>query len=70
MHKIILPLLTILFFIQLSAGQTFTRKVLFEEATNASCVPCAQNNPTLTAFLNANPSAIIAIKIPCFVAGL
>lgn len=53
----------LLFFsLQLSLGQTFTRKVLFEEATNASCIPCAQYNPILTAFLNANPNTIIAIK--------
>jgi hypothetical protein len=43
-------------------SQTFLRKVLFEEATNASCVPCANNNPFLKAYIEAKGDSIIAIK--------
>lgn len=39
-----------------------TRKVLFEEGTNASCGPCAANNPILKAFLDANENNCLAIK--------
>lgn len=39
-----------------------TRKVLFEEGTNASCSPCAANNPILKAFLDANAANVLAIK--------
>lgn len=40
----------------------FVRKVLFEEATNASCGPCAANNPFLKAYIDAKGDSIIAIK--------
>ncbi len=46
----------------LTNGQTFTRKVLFEEATNASCGPCAANNPFLKAYIDSKGDSIIAIK--------
>jgi hypothetical protein len=39
-----------------------TRKVLFEEGTNASCAPCAANNPILDAFLLSNAANVMAIK--------
>lgn len=38
------------------------RRVLFEEATNASCGPCASGNPELKAFLDAHPDETTAIK--------
>ncbi len=38
------------------------RKVLFEEGTNASCGPCAANNPILKQFLDAHTSEALAIK--------
>lgn len=43
-------------------SQTYTRKVLFEEATNASCGPCAINNPLLKAYIESKGDTIIAIK--------
>lgn len=43
-------------------SQTFPRKVLFEEATNASCGPCAANNPYLKAYIEGKGDSIIAIK--------
>ena len=40
---------------------TIQRRVLFEEATNASCGPCASNNPTLKAYINSKGDSIIPI---------
>jgi hypothetical protein len=51
----ILSVLAILLFISSLSFSQVTRKVLFEEGTNASCGPCAANNPILIAFLQANP---------------
>lgn len=42
-------------------GQS-TRTVLVEHFTQASCGPCATNNPTLEATLNANAGTVVAIK--------
>jgi hypothetical protein len=42
-------------------GQT-TRTVLIEEATNASCGPCASQNPAFDNLLNANRDKLTAIK--------
>jgi hypothetical protein len=39
-----------------------TRLVLIEEATNASCPPCASQNPAFDALLNANRDKLTAIK--------
>ena len=39
-----------------------SRIVLFEEATNASCGPCAADNPQLKMFLDMHPDDAIAIK--------
>jgi hypothetical protein len=36
--------------------------VLLEEWTNASCGPCAQNNPTIDAFVAANFNTIVPVK--------
>lgn len=47
---------------QAGFSQTFVRKVLFEEATNASCGPCAANNPYLKAYIESKGDSIIAIK--------
>ncbi len=44
-----------------SAKAQFVRKVLFEEATNASCGPCAANNPALKAYIDSKGDSIIAI---------
>ncbi len=38
------------------------RLVLAEEFTNASCGPCAAQNPAFDALLNANPTKITAVK--------
>ncbi len=62
MRKItILCFILSVFFVSSSNSQ-FVRKVLFEEATNASCAPCAANNPFLKSYLDAKGDSIIAIK--------
>jgi hypothetical protein len=59
MKKNLLLTLTIIMTLSLSA-QT-QRLVLIEEATNASCGPCAQQNPAFMALLNANRHKITAV---------
>ena len=51
----------LLLFITTSLNSQVTRKVLFEEGTNASCPPCAQYNPILIAFLQANQNNTLSI---------
>lgn len=48
-------ILTLILFISSLTYSQVTRKVLFEEGTNASCAPCAANNPILITFLQSNP---------------
>jgi hypothetical protein len=43
------------------SNSQFVRKVLFEEATNASCGPCAANNPALKSYIDSKGDSIIAI---------
>jgi len=38
------------------------RIVLMEEATNASCPPCAANNPTLQAFFESNFGTVVSVR--------
>ena len=38
------------------------RRVLIEEATNASCGPCAAQNPAFDALLNQNREHIAVVK--------
>ncbi|MBX7042884.1 MAG: Omp28-related outer membrane protein [Ignavibacteria bacterium] len=42
-------------------GFTQAKKVLFEEFTNASCAPCAANNPALKSFIESKGDTIIAV---------
>jgi len=55
----------LLLFVQLcwitSFGQA-PRRVLIEEATNASCIPCAAQNPAFDALLNQNREHIAVVK--------
>lgn len=46
--------------IQFASAQS--KKVLFEEFTNASCSPCASNNPFLKSFIESKGDTIVAIK--------
>ncbi len=42
-------------------GWSQSKKVLFEEFTNASCGPCAQNNPTLKNYIDSKGDTIVAV---------
>ncbi|MCC6865120.1 MAG: Omp28-related outer membrane protein [Ignavibacteria bacterium] len=61
MKKIYLLFLVLLITSSVTNAQ-FVRKVLFEEATNASCGPCAANNPYLKAYVDGKGDSIIALK--------
>ena len=53
--------LVILMFITTVFSQA-RRIVLLEEATNASCAPCAANNPNLQAFFHKNFGGVISVR--------
>lgn len=53
-------LLMIVFTYQVGAQST--RLVLAEEFTQASCPPCATQNPAFNTLLDANPTKVVAIK--------
>lgn len=44
------------------ASAQVQRTVLIEEFTQASCGPCASQNPAFNALLSANPSKVVSIK--------
>lgn len=60
MKKILLLLTAVVIFSNITVAQS--KKVLFEEFTNASCGPCAANNPALKSYLESKGDTIIAIK--------
>jgi hypothetical protein len=60
--EIILYIIISITVLAFSVNAQVTRIVLFEEGTNASCSPCAANNPILKAFLDAHPAEATAIK--------
>ncbi len=60
MKKFYLLTAIVLCLSNITTGQS--KKVLFEEFTNASCGPCAANNPALKAFLESKGDTIVAIK--------
>jgi hypothetical protein len=49
-------------------GQS-TRTVLVEEGTNASCGPCAAQNPSFNALLNENVGTVVSIKYQWYFPG-
>lgn len=57
----VLTILMLCLLIGLSFGQT-RRLVLLEEATNASCGPCAANNPKLQAFYSKHFGGVISVR--------
>jgi hypothetical protein len=67
-HAKINPMKSLYFLILLLIGSISltraqsTRMVLIEEATNASCGPCASQNPAFDALLNQNRDILTAIK--------
>jgi hypothetical protein len=54
-------LLTLLMMLALLPA-TAQRMVLLEEFTQASCYPCALQNPAFDALISANPDKVVAIK--------
>ena len=48
-------------FLSFAYGQS-QRTVLVEEGTNASCPPCASQNPDFNTLLQANPNKVVSIK--------
>jgi hypothetical protein len=61
MKKFYLLILLVIGFVYISGAQS-TRMVLIEEATNASCGPCASQNPAFDILLNQNRDILTAIK--------
>src|SRR5258706_16343823 len=61
MKKIFTLIVSVIFVYTLSYGQS-QRLVLCEEFTQASCPPCAAQNPAYNTLLNANPTKVVAIK--------
>jgi hypothetical protein len=59
MRKFIYPVIILIFLFNSLNAQT--RKVLFEEGTNASCAPCASSNPILIAWLQNHQTQAISI---------
>jgi Secretion system C-terminal sorting domain len=59
MKKIILSLLSL---VSLSGFAQTQRRVLMEELTNASCGPCASQNPNFNALLADNMAKVVQIK--------
>ncbi|KAA3611073.1 MAG: T9SS C-terminal target domain-containing protein [Calditrichaeota bacterium] len=58
-----LSALLIFIFLFFSQSQAQTRRiVLLEEATNASCGPCAANNPSLQEFCSKNFGGVITVR--------
>lgn len=55
-------LLTLIAVIVCSTGYAQNKKVLFEEFTNASCGPCAANNPALKTYMDSKGDTIIGVK--------
>ncbi|MBK9456970.1 MAG: Omp28-related outer membrane protein [Bacteroidetes bacterium] len=61
MKKVLLFSLVTIGLLQVSFGQ-YQRTVLFEEFTQASCGPCASQNPGFNALLDENSDKTLAIK--------
>lgn len=59
MRKFVYAVIVII--ISVSSLSSQTRKVLFEEGTNASCGPCASSNPILISWLQSHLTQTISI---------
>jgi len=60
--KLLLVALALVAFMSAQAQGTHPRRVLVEEFTNASCPPCASQNPAFNTKLNDNAAILTAIK--------
>lgn len=68
MKRVLLTMITLLLFQGLMHSQA-TRKALVEEVTNASCGPCAAQNPDFNALLHSNPDKVVALKYQWYFPG-
>lgn len=61
--KQLISLLFLVFAVLAISTDSFpqAKKVLFEEFTNASCAPCAANNPALKSFIESKGDTIVAV---------
>jgi hypothetical protein len=62
MKKIMCLIIAILFLTTSVLTSQVRKIVLMEEATNASCPPCAANNPTLQAFFESYFGGVISVR--------
>ncbi len=62
MKKVITLSFIALLILHYKTSAQSTRLVLAEEFTQASCPPCAAQNPAFNTLLNANPTKVCAIK--------
>src|SRR5665213_3009041 len=62
MKKSAFLILAIFFSFGVPARAQLQNRVLLEEATNASCPPCAAQNPTLEQFLQGNAGSVIDVS--------
>ena len=62
MKKIMHLMIVLLFLIASNLTGQVRKIVLMEEATNASCQPCAANNPTLQAFFESYFGGVISVR--------
>ncbi|MBN1423599.1 Omp28-related outer membrane protein [Candidatus Fermentibacteria bacterium] len=62
MHRRLLLALPLLVICTSFAWASPRRIVLLEEATNASCAPCAQNNPKLQEFFSTHFGGVVSVR--------
>ncbi len=62
MKKLLLSIILFLLVVMVPMNAQVRRVVLLEEATNASCSPCAQNNPNLQAFFKSHFGGVISVR--------
>ena len=62
MKKLLLSTILFLLVVMVPMNAQVRRIVLLEEATNASCSPCAQNNPNLQAFFQSHFGGVISVR--------
>lgn len=67
--KRIFTLLAVTLFIGVGASAQNNTMVLIEESTNASCNPCASQNPAFDALLDANEDKVIVLKYQWYFPG-
>ncbi len=62
LKKLLFGAIALAMFVSVSAQGTHQRRVMVEEFTQASCPPCATNNPPFNATLEANADKVTPLK--------